>query len=43
MMERLQDRFGEWTELKLPMKDRKLRFEVVAEDEWRNKLNELFE
>jgi hypothetical protein len=28
-----------WTELGLVMKDRVLRFEVLAEDEWQAKLN----
>jgi hypothetical protein len=30
-----------WTELGLEMKDKVLRFEVLAEDEWEAKLNQL--
>ena len=30
-----------WTELGLEMKDKILRFEVLAEDEWETKLNEM--
>lgn len=30
-----------WTELGLEMKDKVLRFEVLAEDEWQAKLNEV--
>ncbi|GEM_PF-2284184 len=31
-----------WTELGLVTKDKVLRFEVLAEDEWQAKLNEIF-
>jgi len=30
-----------WTELGLIMKEKVLRFEVLAEDEWQAKLNEM--
>lgn len=30
-----------WTELGLEMKDKDLRFEVLSEDEWEAKLNEI--
>jgi len=30
-----------WTELSLIMKEKVLRFEVLAEDEWQAKLNEM--
>ena len=32
-----------WTELGLEMKDKVLRFEVLAEDEWQAKLNEMLQ
>ena len=34
---------GSWTELGLIMKDKVLRFEVLAEDEWQAKLNEMLQ
>ena len=32
-----------WTQLGLEMKDKVLRFEVLAEDEWQAKLNEMLQ
>jgi len=32
-----------WNELGLKMKDKVLRFEVLAEDEWEAKLNEMLQ
>jgi sulfur relay (sulfurtransferase) DsrF/TusC family protein len=32
-----------WTELGLRMKDKVLRFEVMDEDEWQARLNEMME